>query len=210
MSTPSQLEANRANSQLSTGPKTEAGKNAVAQNARRHGLTSAHLVIADRDREDFASMQSSLLADLAPQGEIEHVLFDTILHAQWNTRRCRLLEAGLMIDGIDPLLLEQNEAKLRQVDRHARRHASNFHRALKELRIVQSERAYRTLSLAGANPDRSAAPFSPLADTQRARQTSLRHRAVENTIGRAELGLALDRLIAIPPAMPCTLQDTLR
>ena len=206
MPTQSQLDANRANAQLSTGPKTDAGKNAAAQNARRHGLTSAHLVIADGDREEFDSMRTGLLAGLAPQGELEHVLFDTILHAQWNTRRCRLLEAGLMIDGIDPMLLEQNEAKLRQLDRHVRRHDSNFHRAVKELRIVQSERAYRTLALAACKPDRLAAPVSPLADTQRARQISLRHRAVENAI----IGAQLDRALQRPPFISQALSDTLR
>jgi hypothetical protein len=33
-----QIEANRRNARLSTGPKTAAGKACVARNARRHGL----------------------------------------------------------------------------------------------------------------------------------------------------------------------------
>ncbi|MBI6630758.1 hypothetical protein [Pontibaca salina] len=40
MSTPRQSKANRANAQHSTGPKSAAGKRKVAQNARRHGLTT--------------------------------------------------------------------------------------------------------------------------------------------------------------------------
>ena len=40
MTTRRQSEANRVNAQGSTGPKSEAGKRKVAQNARRHGLTT--------------------------------------------------------------------------------------------------------------------------------------------------------------------------
>jgi len=37
--TDKQLQANQANAQHSTGPKTEAGKNRSRLNAGRHGLT---------------------------------------------------------------------------------------------------------------------------------------------------------------------------
>jgi hypothetical protein len=39
MSTPNRTEINRANSQHSTGPKTQAGKQRSSLNALRHGLT---------------------------------------------------------------------------------------------------------------------------------------------------------------------------
>lgn len=39
MISPRQLEANRANSRASTGPRTVAGKSRSARNARRHGLS---------------------------------------------------------------------------------------------------------------------------------------------------------------------------
>ena len=39
MSTPRQIEANRANSRGSTGPRTAAGKDRTSRNARRHGLS---------------------------------------------------------------------------------------------------------------------------------------------------------------------------
>jgi hypothetical protein len=38
--------ANQANAQLSTGPRTEAGKAIAAMNARKHGFTAKHFVIA--------------------------------------------------------------------------------------------------------------------------------------------------------------------
>ena len=201
MSSLTQIDTNRANAQFSTGPRTEAGKSRAAQNARKHGLTSSHLIVVDSDREAFESMSESLADQLAPQGELEFTLFDTILHADWNTRRCRLLEVGLMKeDGVDPMLLEQNEAKLRQLDRHARRHSSNFHRAIKELRALQTERAFRELSAVTQNEPKAAS--SPLVNTQAIRQAHLRQRAGEARIDAVRLGLALDRTMGRPPVEP--------
>jgi hypothetical protein len=39
MTTARQIEANRANARLSTGPRTERGKARASRNARRHGLS---------------------------------------------------------------------------------------------------------------------------------------------------------------------------
>ena len=181
-----QLEANRANAQLSTGPRTEAGKARAALNSRKHGLSAAHLVITDADREAFESMQAALLEALSPQGELELTLFDTLLHANWNIRRCRIVEAGLQDD------LEQNEAKLRQLDRHTRRHDSNSNRALKELRALQSAREFRRLLAA---PDD---PSSPLVNTQSVRWAHLRQRVAANRLHSAELNRALDRIQPLP------------
>ena len=41
---------NRANSQHSTGPRTEAGKRRSSLNALRHGLTAASAVLPSEDR----------------------------------------------------------------------------------------------------------------------------------------------------------------
>ena len=43
------LEANRRNSQKSTGPRTEAGKIASSQNAVTHGLRAKTLVLLGED-----------------------------------------------------------------------------------------------------------------------------------------------------------------
>ena len=182
-------------------PRTEAGKSRAAQNARKHGLTSSHLIVVDSDREAFTFMRGSLAEELAPKGELECTLYDAILYANWNVRRCRILEAGLMKeDGVDPLLLDQNEAKLRQLDRHARRHNSNFHRAVKELRALQTERAFRELAAAPQNePD---AASSPLANTKAVHQAHLRQRAAKARIDALTLGLALDRVINHSPVEP--------
>ena len=71
MATAAQIAANQTNAQSSTGPRTEEGKARSAQNATKHGLTSRQFVIAPHQREEFDELQSSLLAELAPQGAVE-------------------------------------------------------------------------------------------------------------------------------------------
>ena len=60
MATPAQIEANRKNAQLSTGPRSVIGKARSCMNRLSHGFTSAVLFIASEEREEF----NLLLADL--------------------------------------------------------------------------------------------------------------------------------------------------
>ena len=192
-----QLEANRANAQLSTGPRTEEGKARAALNSRKHGLSAAHLFIPDADREAFESMQANFLEDLSPQGELELTLFDTLLHANWNIRRCRIVEAGLLRDP------EQDEAKLRQLDRYTRRHESNFNRGKKELRALQTAREFRRLAAMIGPPTEQP---SSLVNTQAVRWAHLRERAATNRIDSIQLGRALDRVRPFSPPPPGKLE----
>ena len=51
MASEKQIEANRANAQHSTGPKTPAGKAISRLNALKHGLTAEIAVIRPRELE---------------------------------------------------------------------------------------------------------------------------------------------------------------
>src|SRR3954451_19938016 len=87
MASLAQINANQANAQLSTGPRTDAGKTRVSQNATRHGFTARHTVIRDDEQEEFAALQDSLTAELDPQGPLETITFQELLHAAWNLQR---------------------------------------------------------------------------------------------------------------------------
>jgi hypothetical protein len=135
------LAANRANAQLSTGPKTPEGKARAAQNALKHGLTSRSLIVLPGQEEEFAALEASLRAEVQPATTLEHLLFDQLLHAAWNLRRIRRLEAELCDGARDPLTDPALEARLNTLARYQARAERSFYRALKELRALATQRA---------------------------------------------------------------------
>ena len=143
MSSPARLIANAANAQLSTGPRTTAGKAASSQNARKHGLTAQELIIRDDEREAYASLESDLATGLAPHGPLEQIIFNQLLHAAWNQRRLRRLEAELFHDNLDPLADPSQAPTLDRYARYQARFDHAFTRALRELKALQTERAQR-------------------------------------------------------------------
>src|SRR5260370_15053835 len=71
MSTIKQIEANRRNAQLSTGPKTDQGKAAIAQNALKHGLYASTLLLPEEDRTQYESLCQLYIENYQPEGLAE-------------------------------------------------------------------------------------------------------------------------------------------
>jgi hypothetical protein len=147
MASAAQLTANRANAQLSTGPVTPEGKSRVAQNALKHGLTAKHLVIRIDEAEEFAELRDGLQAELAPQGAIETITFNEILHAAWNLHRFRRIEAEVSLGTQDDLTDPQAAALLDRLSRYQARAQRAYYRAVQELRTLQTNRALRVEKL---------------------------------------------------------------
>ena len=149
MSSATQLTANQANAQHSTGPRTGEGKARVSQNALRHGLTARHLVIRDDEHEEFDALLNSLSSELDPQGAIETIAFHELLHAAWSLHRFRRIEAeasrGTVEDFTDPA----TTTVLDRLSRYQARAQRAWQKALHELRVLQTNRALRALKLNG-------------------------------------------------------------
>lgn len=147
MTSAAKIAANQRNAAQSTGPKSEAGKAASSKNASKHGLTSQENIILPGQESAFADLEAGLRRDLNPQGTIQLVLFDVIVHAAWNVRRCRQFLAQLQLEAHDPnidVLHDDGQSdRLHRVEMYRRRHESSFHRSMKELRTLQQEAAYR-------------------------------------------------------------------
>ena len=97
MTSEKQVQANRRNAQRSTGPKTSEGKAAVRLNARTHGLRSQEVLLSGEDEEALKDLDENLRAELKPVGELENLLVDGIVAAQWRLRRLRRVEAGIFV-----------------------------------------------------------------------------------------------------------------
>ena len=78
-----QLEANRSNALLSTGPRTEEGKKRSSLNALRHGITGQVTTMTDEDRAAHDKLSSALMKDLAPEGAMETQLAQRIATDSW-------------------------------------------------------------------------------------------------------------------------------
>jgi hypothetical protein len=90
-----QLEANRRNARLSTGPVTEDGKKRSRRNAVRHGLTAETVITALEDAEDYAAFEMAITADFDAQSAVERELVLRLASLLWRLRRATAIESGL-------------------------------------------------------------------------------------------------------------------
>ena len=90
-----QIEANRRNARLSTGPVTEEGKRKSRQNALRRGLTAETVIDALEDAEDYAAFEMAVAADYDAQSAVERELVLRLASLLWRLRRATAIETGL-------------------------------------------------------------------------------------------------------------------
>jgi hypothetical protein len=90
-----QIEANRRNAQLSTGPVTEEGKKSSRLNAVRHGLTAETVIDALEDAEDYAAFELAVTSDFDAQSAVERELVLRLASLLWRLRRATAIESGL-------------------------------------------------------------------------------------------------------------------
>ena len=111
-----QDEANRRNSQLSTGPRTADGKARVALNALKHGLTGKQVVIPNENPEDFDAFREDLLKALDPHDALQATLAESIVIDAWRLRRIPLLESALYRRGRQESIIANQEREVRRYE----------------------------------------------------------------------------------------------
>ena len=108
MTSQRQIDANRRNAQLSTGPRTPQGKAAVRYNGLSHGITARHAVLEGEDPADFEETIRAFEDDLQPAGPDESVLVHRIADCWWRLRRVRQSETDYFQLRV-PLLQKDNK-----------------------------------------------------------------------------------------------------
>jgi hypothetical protein len=87
MATAAQITANRANSQLCTGPTTEAGKERSSQNALKHGLFSRRVVLPHESQDEYDSMLAETTDHYQPVGPQESTFVREVVDNYWKLQR---------------------------------------------------------------------------------------------------------------------------
>ena len=105
MTTLAQVTANRENAKLSTGPKSDAGRARVSQNACKHGLSaqlrSMPVNLKDEDFKEFQHLRLEIRVDLAPARAMQEALCDQVAYAEWKLRRIARWETEILNASLD-------------------------------------------------------------------------------------------------------------
>ncbi|HYI93339.1 MAG TPA: hypothetical protein VEX68_07330, partial [Bryobacteraceae bacterium] len=153
--TAAKLAANRANAQMSTGPRnTERSR----FNGISHGLASKRVVIPGESRDQYEAFRESFFAELNPQSLIEETLVNRIVAAAWRLKRFMGVEDAFYSDRVnayceehpyaDPNVALANlfinpaeSARLKLILRYQTSVQREYDKATLELNKVRAERA---------------------------------------------------------------------
>ena len=175
--------ANRSNALLSTGPRTDSGKQRSSQNALRHGLTAARAVLPTEDRAAYDAHRRGFFDEYRPATPTETQLTQELADTAWRINRIPSLEAALLDRAANPptdqarqpnqemaLDIVDAHRALATLGLHYQRLSRQFQKAVDHLREIQSERRHeqeRELKRAAALLElhkRKGIPYDPAQD----------------------------------------------
>lgn len=103
MATEAQIEANRANAKLSTGPKSDTGKSRVSANAVKTGLTGRTVLLPGDDLAAYQELLERVTARFQPVTGDEKVLAQRIADTEWRLARIPELSDSIQTLGLREL-----------------------------------------------------------------------------------------------------------
>ena len=123
---------------ISTGPKTAEGKEAICFNNLRHGLAGAFHLLPWENEDDFSGLQLALRAEHNPQTPTEQILVDRMAQHEWLRQRAlNLQNSASPEDGHD--LTSEKEFALYL--RYQTTHERAFHKCLSDLLKLRAEKS---------------------------------------------------------------------
>ncbi len=133
---PTQLAANRANSQYSTGAKTPEGKQTVSFNAFRHGLTGRFAILTYESEQDFEELHNGLRDEHCPSTPTEHLLVDRMAQHYWLAQRALYLQ-GFCFNQVGAC---DSDKHLALYLRYQTTHDRAFHKCLNDLLNLRAQK----------------------------------------------------------------------
>jgi len=149
--TAAQIEANRENAQLSTGPSSEAGKEVSSQNACRHNLTGGPALAAGEDEQAYEQFLQKYVEEYIPQSVPEGEQLKQLADASWRLDRVSRMEREVLAKCPNPFLEPDDPMakQLMRLNRYRNSIQRTYDRAARELQIlVEAETRRRTEKLA--------------------------------------------------------------
>jgi hypothetical protein len=98
MATQAQIDANRQNAKLSTGP-SEAAKEYTKLNATKHGLAGRTVYLTPSEEEPYREFHEGLFTAFCPKGILEGSLVESVIDSRWRVFQISKIEAGLYTIG---------------------------------------------------------------------------------------------------------------
>src|SRR5260221_4570452 len=111
--TSAQFDANRANAQQSTGPRTPEGKAASSQNASKHNLTGGSAYIPSEDPVAYEAHLKAVTDEHAPLSEAGKFVVRQIADAMWRLQRLQRMEDELIASSDNPFMDEDDKTMVR-------------------------------------------------------------------------------------------------
>jgi len=132
---------NRANSQHSTGPRTEAGKHRSSQNARTHGLTAQSVILPTEDEAAYQQICHKFFEEYKPATATEATLVQLLADTTWRLNRIPQLEDAVL--GDTSLPPQQAIEQISRLGLYSSRLSRQFQTTVKQLREIQDDRRQR-------------------------------------------------------------------
>jgi hypothetical protein len=138
MSTREQINANRTNAQLSSGPKTDEGKAISAKNHTSHGLTGTSFTVMPWESQPaFDALRDDLRNEHQPATPTEQLLVDGMAQYHWLRDRAMTLQQGCF-DAETGKISDQKSFALYL--RYETTHQRAFHKCLNDLLKLRAEK----------------------------------------------------------------------
>jgi hypothetical protein len=165
MATESQINANRANAQNSTGPSSPEGKLVSSHNALKTGLTGRTIVLPTDDIAEYQKLVALMHKKHSPEGDVEAHIVQFIADTEWRLLRIPTLEAGFYALGRHELAAECAHEADEQVRASmlnsliTRRYDKDLRNLALQERRLQSQLAKHVAELKQLQDDREAVLF---------------------------------------------------